>query len=328
MGMRVCKACRPCMWQRETGRVRAVCLLACCIGREAWSPFLHSPLVITRRVSAPPFPQLIFSRDGYASLLEAHVTNRAGYHRAMQLQEQSRQADKGTTNGGSGTAIGSDDDETVDSESAGGPQDTNSAANRGAGGDHVAATAAVASASPASEGTGSNSAEDVGVSKDNGPAGPIQAPDGSWRWEWSQPPSADLLTPRRPTGIFNTGNSCYAASAIQALLATPALGEWLRSRSHCTCCPAPDDKEDAPAVSKGAVSRYVRALPLNTRGGRSVRVCECARVALSAFRRTILLCCITWVQVIRDDGRAQPRLSRHCDSACVVSKCFHTYLAG
>ncbi|PNH09398.1 Ubiquitin carboxyl-terminal hydrolase 18, partial [Tetrabaena socialis] len=59
----------------------------------------------------------------------------------------------------------------------------------------------------------------------------------SWAWNW--PPSDLLLTPRRPAGILNTGNSCYAACAVQCLLATPALGEYLRSGAHCDTCGAP-----------------------------------------------------------------------------------------
>ncbi|GLI62867.1 hypothetical protein VaNZ11_005603, partial [Volvox africanus] len=64
--------------------------------------------------------------------------------------------------------------------------------------------------------------------------------DGRWPWGWSGAPSLALLTPARPAGIYNTGNSCYAASAIQALLATPGLGEYLRSGVHCGTCVAPE----------------------------------------------------------------------------------------
>nr|BCL66132.1 hypothetical protein [Volvox africanus] len=64
--------------------------------------------------------------------------------------------------------------------------------------------------------------------------------DGRWPWGWSGAPSLALLTPPRPAGIYNTGNSCYAASAIQALLATPGLGEYLRSGVHCDTCVAPE----------------------------------------------------------------------------------------
>ncbi|KAG2429208.1 hypothetical protein HXX76_010978 [Chlamydomonas incerta] len=217
---------------------------------------------------APPTPdppltlgrKLIFSREGYASLLEAHVANRAGHQRAGQMPEQDKSADSGAANGCSDAGAASDDDEAARSGSAGGSQDAKSAADSGTAGDNAAETA---SGAAAAEGIDATPAADVATSARVGPAGPTQAPDGSWRWEWTQPPSADLLTPRRPTGIYNTGNSCYAASAIQALLATPALGEWLRSGAHCSCCPAPDEKEDAPVASKGAVSSWCPACELS-----------------------------------------------------------------
>nr|BCL66200.1 hypothetical protein [Volvox reticuliferus] len=66
---------------------------------------------------------------------------------------------------------------------------------------------------------------------------------GFWSWGWSGTPSLALLTPPHPAGIYNTGNSCYAASAIQALLATPGLGEYLRSGTHCGTCTAPEAGE-------------------------------------------------------------------------------------
>nr|ADI46904.1 MTM0046 [Volvox carteri f. nagariensis] len=79
-----------------------------------------------------------------------------------------------------------------------------------------------------------------------------------WPWSWPVPPSPALLTPPRPAGILNSGNSCYAASAVQALLATPGLGEYLRSGAHCGGCVAPRQGE-AP----GGLSRWCPACELS-----------------------------------------------------------------
>ncbi|GLC37506.1 hypothetical protein PLESTB_001754900 [Pleodorina starrii] len=77
---------------------------------------------------------------------------------------------------------------------------------------------------------------------------PSPSPSYPWPRSWPPPPASPaLLTPPRPAGILNTGNTCYVASAVQALLATPGLGEYLRSGVHCRDCPAPE--ELAPGVS-------------------------------------------------------------------------------
>ncbi len=69
------------------------------------------------------------------------------------------------------------------------------------------------------------------------------------QWGWQVAPTPALLTPPRPAGILNTGNSCYAASALQALLATPGLGEYLRSGAHCLGCGAPEQGDAPPGIS-------------------------------------------------------------------------------
>ncbi|KAG2426375.1 hypothetical protein HYH02_014803 [Chlamydomonas schloesseri] len=230
------------------------------------APTPDPPLTLSR--------ELIFSRDGYASLLEAHVANRAVHQKARQQQKQQQQQDReheaekgAVANGWSGAGSGSDNDKPTGSGSAREPQGANSIVDsivdETGSVDEVPATAAGASSAAAGVSADISSAEAVAMSTDPGPEGTTQAPDGSWHWVWTQPPSAGLLTPAQPTGIFNTGNSCYAASAIQALLATPALGEWLRSGSHCTCCPAPDDKEESSAAAKGAVSSWCPACELS-----------------------------------------------------------------
>lgn len=54
---------------------------------------------------------------------------------------------------------------------------------------------------------------------------------------------ADPRADRKPLGISNCGNSCFAGTALQCLLSTPALWSYFQDGSHGKTCkrPQPND---------------------------------------------------------------------------------------
>ncbi|KXZ48495.1 hypothetical protein GPECTOR_27g665 [Gonium pectorale] len=118
-----------------------------------------------------PSSELAFSREGYATLLEAH----------RRCQKVAAASGSGSTSGSASSLSNDDGSEERDGVSAAGR-------HRSPSTDAASSLSALAGCA-----------------------------DGSWSWSWEEPgvPQPELLTPPRPVGILNSGNSCYAASAIQ-----------------------------------------------------------------------------------------------------------------
>ncbi|GFR43208.1 hypothetical protein Agub_g4251, partial [Astrephomene gubernaculifera] len=187
-------------------------------GQRPPQPPPDPPLVL-------PASQLLFSHEGYWWLLQAH---RAAVEAAVSTV---------------GAEDGNDDDVVGSNEAAGG-------ADEG-----VAASSSSSSRRKPTTSEGGESENDSpssscsSCSSSRRPPLVLGSPDGCWQWSWSAPPAPALLRPPRPAGIRNSGNSCYTAVAVQALLATPGLGEYLRSGAHRAECRAPERGQAPKGVS-------------------------------------------------------------------------------
>nr|BBC28468.1 ubiquitin carboxyl-terminal hydrolase [Yamagishiella unicocca] len=194
---------------------------------------------------------LVFSRKGYSALLEA---SRTGRERAAAAAAKGARASGQAAAGSAGSAgsqrPGGDEECEEDEQQEKGDEKRQ---QQGEGGGRQAGRGPGKAAASAAPAPSSSSTSSPGPGPGPGSADCLlrtpAAPDGSWIWFWPFPPAPALLTPPRPAGILNTGNSCYAASAVQALLATPGLGEYLRSGAHCGGCGAPEPGEAPQGVS-------------------------------------------------------------------------------